>query len=196
MGKGTHANVCPACRTWTGVTPNDLKAGDWVLHAATGRRFQWDPLLHRRSEDWDRLRATMGDPLGDSAADRDLVMAEASAVPPWVDWGRVERGCDAFIANLPLAGFSLLHLSLVGGFAAPAIVRTLKRTGQLCPPEASRERARMRVLRTLGMVERAMCGGLKPGEPGWMAVVDTRIVHAKVSLRRRVGGRGSGWMLL
>ena len=181
MGESKDVGDRPACRTWAGTTPRDLKAGDWVLHAATGRTFQWDPSLHRRSEDWDRLRATLGDPLGESALDEDSVVAEASVVPPWVDWGRVDRGCEAFIANLPLAGFSLLHLSLVGGFAAPAIVKTLKRTGQLCPPEATRKIARRRVLRTLGMVERAMCGGLRPGEPGWRAVVDTRIVHAQVS---------------
>lgn len=181
------AGGCASCRTWSGRTPADVREGDWVEHEATGRRFRWGP-MHVRSEALERLRATSGDALGDSAVAEGAdgiawgrLMEEAARVPWWVDFERVGRGCDAFIQVLPLAGFSLLHLSLVGGFAAPAIVKTLKRTGQLCPPEATRERARRRVLRTLGMVERAMCGGLRPGEPGWQAVLDTRLVHAKVS---------------
>ena len=108
-------------------------------------------------------------------------------VPAWVDWEQLERGQQVFTVNAPAAALSLYYLSLVGGFSAPLITRVLRATAYLTAPP---KKVMRRLVDTGAMVAACTTGGaasLRPGGAGWTAVLQVRVLHAKV--RQRLGER-------
>jgi len=107
---------------------------------------------------------------------------QLTAVPSWVDWGKVRRGQQVFVRYAGGTGLTLLHCSLVGGFGAPKINKVLGATGYL---SRSCKSSYLRLFETLQMiVDCTEVGGLEPlTGVGWKACVRVRILHAKVRSR-------------
>ncbi|MER8114353.1 oxygenase MpaB family protein [Streptomyces sp. NPDC094031] len=106
-------------------------------------------------------------------------LEQATTVPEWVDWDRIERGAAAYRFLGRNSGDVLTLLSLIGGyrFGGPADLLVL--TGGLSGGTT---------LRRLGetstwshAVTRA--GGLRPGAEGWRLTVHVRAMHALVNAR-------------
>lgn len=60
-------------------------------------------------------------PRGERPLSAQAFLEHAVDIPDWVDWARVERGQQFYLTHAVGLGSCLLHLSLIGGFAAPRI---------------------------------------------------------------------------
>ena len=125
---------------------------------------------------------------GDVAAA--ALMAHASVLPAWADMQRAQRGAAFFLRYLPACGACLLHLSLVGGYAAPRIARVLACGGALGGSTSPRglDRAYRRLLETAQMVAEVMSApdAMMPLHgAGWRAVLRVRLLHASVRARMK-----------
>ena len=133
-----------------------------------------------------RSRPSCVYPAGADGARRHALLASwyrsVREVPAWVDWEQLERGQQVFTVNAPAAALSLYYLSLVGGFSAPLITRVLRATAYLTAPP---KKVMRRLVDTGAMVAACTTGGaasLRPGGAGWTAVLQVRVLHAKVRL--------------
>ena len=145
-----------------------------------GHRFVWTKEHVSRAE-LEPLRR-IGDPLMDNMvhSSKEEIVAQLLKVevPSWVDWERIEKGRLVFRRFFPFCGVSLFYASLVGGFSAALIVKTLTKAGGL---SASDEKAVLRrVLRTTRFVCQVHRGSLRPGGDAWTAAIDVRHLHARV----------------
>lgn len=105
-------------------------------------------------------------------------------VPAWVEWERVDAGSRAVLA----LGFVWMQLllgpaSLVNTYRPPGLARVLAATGRLTTA------APRRIQETGAWLTAATHpGNLRVGEPGWIATVQVRLLHARVRARLLDGG--------
>jgi hypothetical protein len=119
------------------------------------------------------------------------LLADVTAVPSWVDWARIRRGQEFYVANAAAAGTCLLNLGLIAGFGASRLNRVLESTAYLSA--AQPDIAYRRLLDTLQMVVDVLGeGALRVGGEGWRSVVAVRLLHAAVRVRLVDGGRWDG----
>ena len=116
------------------------------------------------------------------------LLEDVSTLPEWADTARCARGAEFFLRYLPGCGACLLHLSLVGGYAAPRIARVLSCGGALRgdTSAAGCDRAYRRLLETAQLVAAVVAGpeAMVPVHgAGWRAVVRVRLMHAAVRAR-------------
>ncbi|KAJ8605745.1 hypothetical protein CTAYLR_008473 [Chrysophaeum taylorii] len=155
-----------------------------------GLWFVWGPSHLTRAE-LEPLRQ-VGDPAMDAAYAEArsvdaLLRSEASScraivhaeTPSWVDWTLVSRGQRVCATYLPHVGLSLYYISLIGGFAAAAIAKTLA-TSKLA---GSHRAAVRRLLGTGAFVYRVCSMDLRPGGEAWRDAIRVRHVHAAVRAR-------------
>lgn len=126
---------------------------------------------------------------GDAAASttpavRDL-LASVAEFPAWVDWRRVDRGCDLFLRTGVVGGFVLGLRSLPYGYAAPAGNKPLVFSGRLA------EMAPRRLAETAKFVT-AVCepGALQRRGDAFTISLKVRLMHAQV---RRLLLRSGKW---
>lgn len=117
---------------------------------------------------------------------------ELARPPEWVDWASIKRGQDIFVRYLPAATATLFHLSLVGGFSAERIARVVASTGYM---NGSGRDVLLRIAETAAFLA---CvtehGGLAAHQPGWLAALRVRLLHARVRRRlRRLGWDSASW---
>ncbi|GMH97454.1 hypothetical protein TrST_g12669 [Triparma strigata] len=104
-----------------------------------------------------------------------------------VDEDAVEKGKLLFLSLLPISSLALLHLSLIGGFSAPQINKTLNSTGYLT--NSNPKSVRLRLFETFKMISDAMTasdfdgpntsiGGLSPTAIN--SITKVRLLHAFV----------------
>lgn len=107
------------------------------------------------------------------------LLDEATTVPDWVDWNRVERGAATYRYLGGNTTDVLTLLSLIGGyrFGGPADLLVL--TGGLAGGETLRRLGE--TVKWTHAVTRA--GGLRPGAEGWRLTVHVRAMHALVNAR-------------
>ncbi|CAM6093494.1 unnamed protein product [Calypogeia fissa] len=108
----------------------------------------------------------------------------ALKVPDWVDWDIINQGQQVYWKYVTAINFVLLHYSLVGGFGAPRIARTLRCTNYL---SGSPGQSYQRLMETSQMVHDCMIGGIQSLQPqtgkGWSSVMRVRLLHTQVRLR-------------
>ncbi len=113
--------------------------------------------------------------------------AEASRVPPWVDWALADRGCEVLVRAGPLGGLVLGLKSLVLAYASPAGNKPLVLSGRLT------EQAARRLNETARFVAATITpGGLRPGAAGWQVTLKVRLIHAQVRRMILRSGRWNG----
>ncbi len=114
------------------------------------------------------------------------LVASARQAPPWLDEARLVRAHEVFLRAGILGGITLGLCSLVHGYAAPAGNKPLAFSGRL------KERAERRLAET-GRFVTAVTepAGLKPGAPGFRAVLRVRLMHAQVRRLLLDSGRWS-----
>lgn len=113
------------------------------------------------------------------------LIEEASSVPPWVDWQRLDRaGRILFRAGL-LGGMTLGLRCLVYGYVAPAGNKPLALSGALTKMADRR-------LAETGRFVKSACteGEMHPGARGWTTTLKVRLMHARV---RRLSQEHPRW---
>lgn len=96
--------------------------------------------------------------------------------PSWVDWDRVDAGSRACLG----VGFIWMQLllgpaSLVNTYRPPGLARVLTSTGRLVST------APRRIQETGAWLTAAIHPGhLRAGQPGWVATVQVRLLHARI----------------
>jgi hypothetical protein len=111
--------------------------------------------------------------------------AEVDRVPPWVDWGALDRGGELLLRAGAFGGMALGACSIVLGYASPAGNKPLVLSGRL------QEQAARRLNETSRFVQ-AVCrpGGMRRGGDGFAITVKVRLMHAEV---RRMILRSDRW---
>ena len=128
------------------------------------------------------------------------LMTQATKWPLWANMQRAQRGAAFFLRYLPACSACLLHLSLVGGYAAPRIARVLACSGALgwSTSKHALNRSYTRLLETAQMVAEVMSApdAMMPLHGrGWRAVLRVRLLHAAVRTRM-MRGTGSGEVVI
>jgi hypothetical protein len=113
-----------------------------------------------------------------------------SEVPEWVDWDLIEQGQCLFLRYPTVSSMALMYYSLIGGFAAPKIIKVLNSTGYLSKNSDATFR---RLNETFDMVIKCLEGrdALRYGNSGWIAVTAVRLLHSRV--RRTLLSTKSSW---
>ena len=167
---------------------------------------------HLRPSEIDCL-AKVGDPLGDNAAAAlralrvpitldallraakngnlacQALLDSVNSMPSWADRSRLDNAGRLWFLHFPCLAVSLLHLSLLGSFTAPAINATLVTASRLT---SSRDVVYRRVIETLEFVnDVCLPNALEIGGPGWRAAVSVRLIHAAARAKVREA-RASG----
>lgn len=167
---------------------------------------------HLRPSEIDGL-AKIGDPLGDSAvaALRALrvpntvdalvraakngdpacraLLDSVNSLPSWADRSRLDNAGRLWFSHFPCLAVSLLHLSLLGSFTAPAINATLITASRLA---SSRDVVYRRVIETLEFVnDVCLPNALEIEGAGWRAAMSVRLIHAAARAKVRKA-RASG----
>ena len=107
-----------------------------------------------------------------------LLLNQIKTAPDWVDWNLLRRGQILFMAHAASASLSLLHLSLIGGFSAPKILKVLDCTGYLMTNEYS---TMTRIQETMEMIVDILeKDAMHPGQNGWKSVVKVRFLHSRI----------------
>lgn len=121
------------------------------------------------------IDAALEDEPADAPAPLQALVSDARAVPPWVDWDRIERAGVVFRRAGVFGGLTLGLRSLVHGYAAPAGNKPLAFSGRLTA------RADRRLAETGRFVTAvAAPGGMRPGGDGWRITLKVRLMHAQV----------------
>jgi hypothetical protein len=99
-----------------------------------------------------------------------------------VNWATVHDGQMCYLKHSVPAALGLLYHSLIEGFSAPKMVKVLDTTAYLT--SQNYDRTWRRINETIEMVVACLDGSdaLKPGLPGWKAVLRVRFLHTKVRL--------------
>jgi hypothetical protein len=102
-----------------------------------------------------------------------------STVPEWVDWDLLEQGQCVFLRYPTISAMALMYYSLIGGFAAPKIIKVLNSTGYL---SINSDATYRRLNETFDMVIKCLEGrdALRYGNSGWIAVTAVRLLHSRV----------------
>jgi hypothetical protein len=130
-------------------------------------------------------RALAGDVSSVPDSLRSLVEV-ARQIPPWLDWGRLERANAVFLRPGLLGGMALGLCSLVHGYAAPAGNKPLAFSGRL------KDQASRRLAETSKFISTVTAPrGVEPGALGWQLVLRVRLMHAKVRRLLLASGRWS-----
>ncbi len=105
-------------------------------------------------------------------------------VPPWVDWGTLDRGGEVLLRAGYFGGLILGLQSLPYGYASPGGNKPLAMSGRLM------EQAPRRLTET-GRFVHAVClpGGMRRGADGFCIAVRVRLVHAHVRRLLEDSGR-------
>ncbi|KAF1997884.1 hypothetical protein P154DRAFT_269255 [Amniculicola lignicola CBS 123094] len=105
---------------------------------------------------------------------------EVNTVPPWVDWGQIERGQDVFYRYGAPALTGLAWQSLLGGMGAARVVETLARTGGFSIKVAKRRlfETTQHILQCTKSLE-----SIQPGGAGHASSIRVRLLHAAVRQR-------------
>jgi hypothetical protein len=106
------------------------------------------------------------------------------ATPPWADQERMRRGSRAYLAAGSLWVQLILGAgSLVNTYRSPSIAEVLGVTGELTAMAGRR-------IQETGhwLLQAVLPGAMLPGQPGHLATLQVRLLHARV--RHRLLGRG------
>ncbi|MEY4581883.1 MAG: hypothetical protein RL701_6586 [Pseudomonadota bacterium] len=100
---------------------------------------------------------------------------QAETVPLWLDAKRITWGANICRRAGLLGHFVLSDFALLGGYRSSAIAKTLVGTGEL------RDNAAERLAHTVHYVMSVTePGAMLPGNPGFAATLQVRMVHARV----------------
>lgn len=123
------------------------------------------------------------DSAGKDLPDAVQALKHSMTPPAWVNWDSIEKGQLMFLKHTGSSAFGLLYFSLIGGFSAPKIVKTLDETGYLTG--GTRDSTWRRLNETFSMVIACMeCAkSLRPGGEAWLAVLRVRLLHSRTRLR-------------
>jgi len=133
-----------------------------------GEKFVWTE-KHLTKEQLDPLRMQGDD------------MKEFDEIPHWVNFSQVSAGQRVMLKYLPYVGISLFYVSLVGGFSAAVITKTLRRAGGLT---GSRQHVFERLLRTSEFVMKiALLDPKPPHGEAYLAAKQVRSIHHQVRKR-------------
>ncbi len=110
---------------------------------------------------------------------------EVERVPPWVDFGAIDRAGELLLRSGAFGGLILGLQSLPYGYASPGGNKPLAMSGRLM------EQAPRRLSETSRFVH-AVClpGGMRRGADGFSICVKVRVMHAQV---RRLLARSGKW---
>lgn len=99
--------------------------------------------------------------------------------PAWVDWNLLEKGQCVFLRYPTVASMALMYYSLIGGFAAPKIIKVLNSTGYL---SKNTDATFHRLNETMDMVMKCLetPDSLRYRKAGWIAVTAVRLLHSRV----------------
>jgi hypothetical protein len=113
------------------------------------------------------------------------LLREVERVPPWVDFGVIDRAGELLLRSGAFGGLVLGLQSLPHGYASPGGNKPLAFSGRLT------EQAPRRLSETSRFVH-AVCtpGGLRRGSEGFAICVKVRVMHAQV---RRLLRRSKRW---
>lgn len=113
------------------------------------------------------------------------LVREVERVPPWVDFGAIDRGGELLLRSGAFGGLILGLQSLPYGYASPGGNKPLAFSGRLT------EQASRRLSETSRFVH-AVClpGGMRRGAEGYAICVKVRVMHAQV---RRLLWRSGKW---
>ena len=119
---------------------------------------------------------------GDEHPDVQAFLMSVYTVPAYVDWAAIHDGQLCFLKHPGPAAFGLLYYSLIGGFSAPKIVKTLDATAYMTTQNYDRTWRRLN--ETFEMVVDCLedPDGLQPGRAGWKSVLRVRFLHSRVRL--------------
>ncbi|MDB4977579.1 MAG: hypothetical protein JWN48_5920 [Myxococcaceae bacterium] len=130
------------------------------------------------------------DAVADAPAALVQLLRQAEQVPFWVDYERCRRGGEAFFRTGPLGGVALGFGALARAYCSAGGNKPLTFTRELV------ERAPQRLSETASFV-RKVCepDALRPGHAGFRAVLEVRLLHARVrlSLLAHPGWRSRDW---
>jgi len=139
------------------------------------------------SHDPDVLATTFASMLRDES-EKDLpdelrALKDNMTPPAWLDWNAIEKGQLLFLKHTGSSAFGLLYFSLIGGFSAPKIVKTLDETGYLT--SGTRDATWRRLNETFSMVVACMDSpaSLQPGQDAWLSILRVRLLHSRTRLR-------------
>ncbi|MEJ7733325.1 MAG: oxygenase MpaB family protein [Polyangiaceae bacterium] len=124
------------------------------------------------------------DEVADAPDELRALFADLDAVPPWVDWGAVDRGGSVLVSAGVLGGAVLGARSLVLGYCSPGGNKPLVFSGRL------QEQALQRLNETSKFVY-ATCvpGGMRRHGQGFALTVRVRMIHAQVRRMILLSGR-------
>jgi hypothetical protein len=105
---------------------------------------------------------------------RELVRA-CERAPFWADFPRMNRGGAAFVRSGMLGGLVLGAYALTASYCSPAGNKPLTLSGRL---EEETPRRLAETGRYVQLVSQP--DALRPGQPGWIATVKVRLMHAAV----------------
>jgi hypothetical protein len=109
---------------------------------------------------------------------------EVERVPPWVDFGTLDRAGELLLRSGVFGGLVLGLQALPNGYASPGGNKPLALSGRLV------EQATRRLSETSRFVH-AVClpGGMRRGAAGFAASVKVRVMHAQVRRLLRKSGK-------
>ena len=115
-------------------------------------------------------------------------------VPDWVDRSLIQKGQLFYIKYSASSAFAMLYYSLIGGFSAPKIVRTLDETKYLTKASSPNVTFR-RLLETFEMVVDCVASdtAMDCEAVGWHAVLKVRLLHARVRRMIRLRSSSNNW---
>ena len=101
--------------------------------------------------------------------------------PAWLDYEKVKQGQQVFLKHYASAALGLLYSSLIGGFAAPKIVKVLDATAYMTKNKDATWR---RLIETMEMVVDCIDknDSLLIGNRGFNSVLKVRFLHSRVRL--------------
>lgn len=109
---------------------------------------------------------------------------QTQTVPDWVDWQQIDQGRLLFLQHVPMAIVSFVLGTLLQVYAPPGSARVLIHTGRL------RQDVLRRLYETATMVNAVLSPqGMRVGGKGHQAVLQVRLLHARVRFHVLNSGR-------
>lgn len=109
---------------------------------------------------------------------------QTQTVPDWVDWQQIDQGRLLFLQHVPMAIVSFVLGTLLQVYAPPGSAKVLIHTGRL------RQDVLRRLYETATMVNAVLApDGMRVGGKGHQAVLQVRLLHARVRFHVLNSGR-------